>query len=128
MTQFFYRFFRELLVGAGLLLGTQAAFAQGAALPPHGYDFMTVTTIEAGSKASSKMLLTPAFQGKAEVPLEILSAFGAEKYLEKVQANTQLVNQQLSELTAAGWELVTVYAGTVGALPSTRYLLRKAKS
>jgi hypothetical protein len=117
----------RLVVRAFLLLGTPAAFAQVPA--PHGYDFLTLTSMESSTKSVAKILITPAFQGKTEIQLEDFGGFSAEKNLGKLQHNIELVNQQLTELTAAGWELVQAYPFTsVPGLFTTRYLFRKAKS
>ncbi|MVN76285.1 hypothetical protein GO988_08105 [Hymenobacter sp. HMF4947] len=127
----FYRSFRRLLLSAGLLLGTQAAFAQASAALPHGYDFLTITIVKSPYKADCRMLLTPAFQGKTEVKLEEEFTLAADKYRENLHRNTLLLNQTLSDLSVAGWELVETHAAPEGPPPVatvTRYLLRKAKS
>lgn len=128
------RLFRCLLA-IGLLLHLQPVWAQLAPPPssaPHGYDFLTVTEFEGLTKNKAKLLITPAFQGKTEVQLEDLngSNFSVNKDLETVQRNTQVLNQQLSELTVAGWELVDVSVISILATGShtTRYLFRKPKS
>ncbi|RYY14302.1 MAG: hypothetical protein EOO36_14505 [Cytophagaceae bacterium] len=74
-------------------------------------------------------MLTPAFQGKSEVALEEYSGLGAEKLFDKIQRNAQLINQQLSALTVAGWELTETHAAPFAAAApaATRYLFRKAK-
>lgn len=121
-------FFRATLLVAFLLPSGKAAFAQSAA--PHAavYEFMTITTLESSSKSASKLFLTPAFQGKTEVQLDDFNAFASEKNKEKFQVNAQTVNQQLSELSVAGWELVQVYPLPTQGIFITRYLLRKAKN
>lgn len=121
------------LLTASLLLGSLVANAQTVgsvgAIASHGYDFLTLTSMESQSKSLSKILITPAFQGKSEIQLEDFGGFSAEKNLAKLQHNTELVNQQLADLTAAGWELVQAYPFTsVPGLVTTRYLFRKAKS
>lgn len=117
----------RLALSTFLLLGTPSAFAQ--ALAPHGYDFLTLTSMESSTKSVAKILITPAFQGKSEIQLEDFGGFSAEKNLAKLQHNTELVNQQLSDLTAVGWELVQAYPFTsIPGLFTTRYLFRKAKS
>lgn len=119
-----------ILLSAGLLLTSPVAHAQSAAptgaVAAHGYDFMTVTAIE-GTKAFSVILFSPAFQGKAEMPLEYGGLLGAEKYKELILRNTQLINEQLSALTVAGWELVQLYVPTSPA-NARCYLFRKAKN
>ncbi|RZL12628.1 MAG: hypothetical protein EOO62_10540 [Hymenobacter sp.] len=119
-----------LLFGTALLLASPAAHAQLAspsgATAAHGYDFLTVTTSE-GNKALSFILFAPAFQGKTEIPLETVVVLGTEKFKERVNQNAQLINEQLSALTVAGWELVQVYTTTIPENGS-RYLFRKAKS
>ena len=85
--------------------------------------------MESQTKAVAKILIMPAFQGKSEIQLEDFGGFSAEKNLAKLQHNTELVNQQLSELTVAGWELVQAYPfASMPGLFTTRYLFRKAKS
>ena len=129
-----FRLFRfpalsSVLLSAGLLLSSPVAHAQTAisiATPaPHGYDFLTVTTSE-GTKAASFILFSPAFQGKTEVQLEPNNVLGIEKYKERISQNAQLINEQLSALTVAGWELVQVYTPTSPA-NGRCYLFRKAK-
>ena len=115
----------RLALSASLLLATPAVFAQ--VVPPHGYDFLTLTSMESSAKSAAKILLTPAFQGKSEIQLEDFGGFSIEKNLAKLQHNTELVNQQLSNLTAAGWELVQAYPVTSTNLLTTRYLFRKAR-
>ncbi len=118
------------LLSASLLLSSPAARAQ-AAIPAgmpaaHGYDFLTVTTSE-GTKAYSFILFSPAFQGKTEVQLESGNVLSADKYKERIQQNTLLINEQLSALTVAGWELVQVYT-PIYSVNARCYLFRKAKS
>ncbi len=126
---------RAFFLSALLVLGAQVALAQNiiTGSGPQGYDFMTVTTIESFRKAEAKMLLTPAFQGKTEIPLADgdITRLTAND-ITKITQNTLLVTQQLGALTAAGWELVQVYAvsplsGAGYNSPITRYLLRRAK-
>lgn len=127
------RFFRLLPVISSLVLllstlGTRSAFAQGATTAvSHVYEYTTLTTFESTSKATSKIFITPAFQGKTEVQLEDFNAFAFEKNREKFQQNAQAINQLLGDLSAAGWELVQVYPLPTQGIPVTRYLLRKAK-
>lgn len=127
---FFLTSLRRLVLSAFLLLSTSAAFAQAMPPAPHGYDFLTVTTIESISNKFAKILIMPSFQGKSAIDLEEYSGLGIEKYLDKIQRNTQLINQQLSDLTVAGWELVETHVAPLSApaLSATRYLFRKAKS
>ena len=119
-----------LLLSAGLQLSSPVARAQ-AAIPAgipavRGYDFLTVTTSE-GPKAYSFILFSPAFQGKTEIPLEGINTLSGDKYRERINQNTQLINEQLSALTVAGWELVQVYPATT--LANARCsLFRKAKN
>jgi hypothetical protein len=120
-----------LLLSASLLLSSKLAHAQMAmpagAVAAHGYDFLTVTTLEGGAKAYSFILFSPAFQGKTEIPLESSNVLSADKYKERIHQNTQLVNEQLSALTVAGWELVQVYTPTSPG-NARCYLFRKAKN
>ena len=129
------RFFRlpalaGFLFSAGLLLNSPAAHAQllvpAAAPAAHGYDFLTVTTVE-GVKSFSAIMFAPDFQGKSEIPLESIQILGTEKFKERIRENTLRVNEQLSALTVAGWELVQVYAPNSPA-NARCYLFRKAKS
>jgi len=113
--------FAGFLLGTGLLLSSPAARAQTAA---QGYDFLTVTTVES---SKSFILFTPAFQGKTEIALEGLATFNGDKYKERVMQNTQLINDQFSALTVAGWELVQTYVGT-NYSAGRCYLFRKAKN
>ncbi|MDJ0364393.1 hypothetical protein QMK33_04460 [Hymenobacter sp. H14-R3] len=125
-------FLRRLVLSAGLVLGTQAAFAQASAARPRGgYDFLTITIIKSPYKTDCRMLVTPAFQGVSEVKLEEEYTITSDRYRENLHHNTLLLNQALSELSAAGWELVETHAVLEGVSPApvvTRYLLRKAKS
>jgi len=97
-----------------------------AATATHGYDFLTMTAAE-GAKGLSFILFAPAFQGKTDIPLEAINVVGTEKYKERIRQNGQLINEQLSALTLAGWELVSIY--TTATLTNSRcYLFRKAKN
>lgn len=121
------------LFGAGLALSTPAARAQttgpASVVAAHGYDFLTVTSMESGAKSLAKILIVPAFQGKSEIQLEDFGGFSTEKNLAKLQHNTELIHQQLSDLTVAGWELVQTYPFLSSpSLVTTRYLFRKAKN
>ena len=121
-----------LFFGASLLLCGPVAHAQlpvsVAAPAVHGYDFLTVTTTE-GTKAFSLILFSPAFQGKTEIPLEVASGMvvGVEKLKELIHKNTALINEQLSALTVAGWELVHIYT-PMSPASGRCYLFRKAKN
>lgn len=122
-----------LLFTTGLLMSSLAAQAQVAApagaAAARGYDFLTLTSMESGSKVLAKILIVPAFQGKSEIQMEDFGGFSAEKNLAKLQHNTELIQQQLSELTVAGWELVQTYPFISSPnLVTTRYLFRKAKN
>lgn len=74
--------FRRLVLSAGLVLGTQAAFAQAPTTAPRGYDFLTVTVVKAAYGTECRLLLTPAFQGKKEVPLEEEFTLTKDRYRE----------------------------------------------
>lgn len=99
----------------------------------HGYDFLTVTTVESYRQSEAKMLISPPFEGKTEVALadgdlERLT----RNDIEKIGRNTLLINQQLSALTVAGWELVQVVPVAPSTSPGptppiTRYLFRKPR-
>ncbi len=127
----FRSFLHQLALSAGLLLGTHATFAQTSAVGAHGYDFLTITIVKSPYKADCRMLLTPAFQGKTEIKLEEEYTITNNRYRENLHHNTLLLNQTLSDLSVAGWELVETHAALEGAPPApvvTRYLLRKAKN
>ncbi|RZK16227.1 MAG: hypothetical protein EOO56_20415 [Hymenobacter sp.] len=120
----------SIVLSTGLLLGSPAARAQ-LAVPTstpaaRGYDFLTVTTVE-GNKAQSYLLFSTPFQGKTEVPLTSIMLMGAEKYKEAIIQNTQLINEQLTALTVAGWELAQVYV-VATPINGRAYLFRKAKN
>lgn len=79
------------------------------------------------------MFLVPAFVGKAEVPLATVDFYATSPdEREKLSQNTLLINTQLSDLTAAGWELastaVVPTSGNIYRQAITRYLFRKAKN
>lgn len=123
----------SFLFSAGSLLSSPVAHAQ-VAVPTtvpavHGYDFLTVTSMESGAKSLAKLLIVPAFQGKSEIQLEDFGGFSTEKNIAKLQHNTELIQHQLSDLTVAGWELVQTYPFINSpSVVTTRYLFRKAKS
>jgi hypothetical protein len=122
--------FIGFLFGAGLLLSGPVAHAQMAsptgAPAAHGYDFLTVIVSE-GTKVYSFILFSPAFQGKTEIPLGATNTMSEVKDKEHILQNAQLINEQLSALTVAGWELVHVYI-TSAPTNGRCYLFRKAKS
>jgi hypothetical protein len=121
----------SLLLSAGLLLGAPAVRAQIPAGSARSYEFLTVTVIESPYSRDSRLLLSPAFQGKTELELEEIYNLSSAKYREHLQRNTTLLNQTLSDLSGAGWELIEVHSSVAGPAPAasiTRYLLRKAKS
>ena len=127
--------FAAVLRGAALLtllaLAPQPGRAQTAAAASQTtltYDFLTVTTSESSAKAAAKIIIAPPFQGKSDVQLEEFGGIYNAKNREKLQRNVGLINQQLTELTAAGWELFQVYPLNYPPdLPTTRYLFRKAR-
>ena len=114
---------------AGLLSFT--GFAQTAAPAPATtltYDFLTVTSSESSARTVSVVLIAPPFQGKSEIQLEAFGGIYNARNRERVQRNTVLINQQLTELTAAGWELFQVYPQNYPPdLLTTRYLFRKVR-
>ncbi len=119
-----------LLLGAGLVLGGPAARAQALPVPPRGHDFLTLTVIQSPYKNDCRLLLTPAFQGKTELKLEEEYDLASDKYRAHAQSNALLLNQLLSDLSVAGWQLADTHAAQQGPATSatvTRYLLRKAK-
>jgi len=120
-----------LLFSASFVFNGPAAFAQASPAPQRGYNFLTITVIQSPYKNDCRLLLTPAFQGKAEIKLEEEYTLSADKYRANVQSNTLLLNQLLSDLSTAGWELAETHAAQQGPAPSatvTRYLFRKAKN
>jgi hypothetical protein len=127
---------RGLSVLLLVALRAGVAAAQAALLSPpiagQAYDFATITVVESPYKNDYRLLLSPAFQGKTEVKLEEEYNLSSDRYREHLQSNTAVINQTLSDLSTAGWELLQVSATTVGPPPAaatvTRYLLRKAKS
>jgi len=74
------------------------------------------------------MIIVPPFAGKSEIQLEDFGGFSASKNLDKLQRNTLLINQQLSAITSAGWELTNVYPVAEMRGFITRYLFRKVKN
>ena len=123
---------------AGLLLHSPLAHAQmtipAAGAAARGYDFLTVTTIESGLEREAKVLLSPAFEEQSEIPLANASLYSLSKDdFQKLSRNTVTINQLLSRVTVAGWELFQVYSlapphGATATPPVTRYLFRKAKN
>lgn len=93
------------------------------------YDFLTVTTTESGNnKAESKILIAPPLLGKSEVQLQEFNSIYSKKDRERLQLNALSITQQLTEITAAGWELFQVYPLNLNpTLVATRYLFRKAR-
>ena len=123
-------FLCRLLLSMGAALGARAALAQVPGAVPHGYDFRTITVIKSPYRTDCRLLLTPAFEGKTELKLAEEYTLTSDKYRENLHANTALLNQLLSDLSVAGWELAETHAALEGPPPSaavTRYLLRKAK-
>lgn len=112
-----------------VLLAVGPLLAPAQSTPAKGYDFLTVTAIESSTKSLARLIITPAFQGKTEVQLEAPGGLSFDKNLAKIARNTELVNRQLTDLTAAGWELVQAYPFTYSPdFPTTRYLFRKARN
>ncbi len=128
-------FLRSCCLGALLLL-VFSLNAMAQVSQPVTYEFMTISLVKSPYKNDCYMLLTPAFQGKAEVKLDEEYNLASDRYRANLQRNTALLNTTLGELSAAGWELINVQATEIGAEPPglqptatlTRYLLRKAKS
>jgi len=121
-----------LALGLGLALGGQPAAAQLLA-PAHGqtYNFLTVTALESPTKNMAKLLFTPAFNGRSEIPLEAVGAFSSAAVLEQLRHNEEVITQSLGDLSAAGWELIQVMPVPFSfdkSVTTTRYLLRKAKN
>jgi len=126
------------LLSTGLLLSSPVTHAQTAvpagAVAIHGYDFMTVTTTEGLNKKLAQLIFTPTFQNQTLVPLLPGGIFAnSAEETERLSKNTLIINNQLSNITVAGWELVQVYSvspisGAGYNPPVTRYLFRKAKN
>ncbi|WP_345235939.1 hypothetical protein [Hymenobacter saemangeumensis] len=108
-----------------VLLWFQDLPTQAQAARPQAYDFLTMTSFESSSDAVAKIFFSPAFNGKTEVQLEDLGGMSVSKNLAKLQRNSMVINQQLSDLSVAGWELVQVYPITNSA--AIRYLFRKPR-
>jgi hypothetical protein len=121
-------------LGVGLLLAAACQPAVAQLLPAahaQAYDFLTVTTVEAQTRNMAKLLFAPAFGGRREISLEPIGGFSAATLLEQLRKNNEVLAQTLSELSAAGWELIQVEtAPFIGdkTVTTTRYLLRKAKT
>ena len=96
-------FFRSWCLGALLLLASLGAAAQASR--PVAYEFMTISIVKSPYKNDCYMLLTPAFQGKAEIKLDEEYNLASDRYRANLQRNTVLLTTTLGELSAAGWEL-----------------------
>ncbi|MGI4874256.1 MAG: hypothetical protein ACRYFX_24115 [Janthinobacterium lividum] len=107
----------HLLLATALLLSSPAL----AQTTPTAYEFLTVAECQSYQASASKVLFAPAFQGKTEVALADLPA--GNKFLAVYRQNLEVVNQQLADVTAAGWELVNV--STIER--AHEYLFRRAK-
>lgn len=112
---------KYLLLAFTLLGGSLACSAQ--ATPTITYDFLTLLEQESQLGSLAKIAFAPAFQGKSIIELEGLPGTTSSKYITVHQRNLEIVNQQLTAITAAGWELVHVFAGERG----NEYLFRKPK-
>ena len=125
---------RTWCLGALLLLAALRAEAQTS--QPVSYDFRSISIVKSPYRNDCYLLLTPAFQGKAEIKLEEEYNLASDRYRANLQRNTALLNETLGALSAEGWDLVNVHSTEVGAEPPglqpratiTRYLLRKAKN
>lgn len=127
---------RWLLAGSFLFSAATHAQAQlaPAATAPHGYDFLTVAVRYAYNADFARIYFFPAFQSKTEIMLESGPAPGEDMPYSTIKIqlrhkaaerhNAELLNQQLGELTANGWELAQVWS-TKGEL--VNYLFRKAR-
>lgn len=121
---------RTLIISCALLPSAVAAWGQtvpAAQNAPHGYDFLTVTVLELTGKSMAKVLITPAFQGKTEIQLADMSSISVTKNVELSQQNASIVNQQLSDLTVAGWELAAVFNSSISGYATPRYLFRRPR-
>lgn len=84
---------------------------------------MTIVEVQSSSRNASLIILAPAFQGKTDIPLDVLPGALSTKYWPTYQHNLEVVTQQLQAATAAGWELISNTAHTSGQ----NYLFRRAK-
>ena len=129
----FFPFGGRPLVLAGLLLALAPRPAAAQLLAPstaQTYNFLTVTMVESTVKSLSKLLIAPAFNGRTEIQLDAQGAFLPSSRLDQLRRNNEVLSQSLSELSAAGWELIQVSPATLASdkdVSVTRYLLRKAK-
>jgi hypothetical protein len=121
-----------LLFSLLLALGSRPAAAQLLApTQARAYDFATVTMVESTVKSLSKLLLAPAFNGRAEIQLDAIAAFLPGARLDQLRRNNEVLVQTLGELSSAGWELIQVAPATLATdkdVSVTRYLFRKAKN
>jgi hypothetical protein len=120
---------KHLLLAIAFLL-TFPALAQTTS--PLAYDFLTVLEIESPYPVpASSLSFVPASQGLAPIKLEQLFAPYSDKYMPAYLRNLEVVNQQLSSLTASGWELMHVsnMAGwsTLQSVAGHEYLFRRLK-
>lgn len=125
-------YWRGLCLGLLLALTSQSASAQLLPLgPARSYEFRTMTVYESSAKAYARLVFAPAFNEHTELELEGLNTLTADKARDNQRHNAEVVNQSLSQLSAAGWELIEVHSGSWVRDPSvqtTNYLFRKAKS
>ena len=121
------------VVVAGWLLALTPGPAAAQLLAPvatQTYSFLTVTMVESTAKSLSKLLIAPAFNGRTEIQLDAQAAFLPGNRLDQLRHNNEVLSQSLSELSAAGWELIQVSPATLASdkdVLVTRYLLRKAR-
>ena len=115
---------KHLLVALALLTVPARAMAQSA--PAVGDDFLTVAELQSANQGFAALVFAPAFAGKTALPLAPLpNGFSGAKYVATYRQNLELVNQQLSAVTAAGWELVQV--STTMTEGGHTYLFRRPK-
>ena len=122
--------FLALVLG---LLASRPAAAQQLLLVPaqpgQAYEFTTLTAFESPLKNMARLLIAPAFNGRSEIQLENIGTLPATQ-LEHLLRNDEALNQTLSELSAAGWELYEMHSTPFIAdkdIRTTRYLLRRPR-
>jgi hypothetical protein len=121
----------KTLLLAVALLAAVPAFAQTNSQP--AYDFLTVLEIESPYPIpASSISFVPTSQGLTQIKLEQLPGNPySDKYLPAYLRNLEIVNRQLSNLTASGWELVhasnTTAATGVEKIAGHEYIFRRLK-
>ena len=91
---------RTWCLGALLLLAALRAEAQTS--QPVSYDFRSISIVKSPYRNDCYLLLTPAFQGKAEIKLEEEYNLASDRYRVNLQRNTALLNETLGALSTEG--------------------------